>query len=254
MSKLKVRLLAYTPEPQKITACAAKLCYSPSGIDSLLDNLTEENTDKFLTMLNELGHESPFEHTSYTFGIEGVSRVLLAQITRHRIASYSVKSQRYVREGQFDYVIPPEIEKNGEALNRYKKAMTDCQLAYNDLADILYKQHMDTLLSEGKSENEASRLAEKSAIEDARFVLPNSCETYMVVTMNARSLYNFFSQRCCMRAQWEIRTLACEMLRLVKEAAPVIFKKAGPPCLYKSCPEGKMSCGKSEQVRKTFDT
>ena len=112
---MTVRLIAHTPEPEKVVAAAAKLCYSDAHITDLLDGLDEEKTAKFLTMLSDLGHASPIEHASFTFGIEGVSRTLLAQITRHRIASFSVQSQRYVRLDDFRYVTPPEIEAIPEA-------------------------------------------------------------------------------------------------------------------------------------------
>jgi thymidylate synthase (FAD) len=90
------------------------------------------------------------------------------------------------------------------------------------------------------------------AIEDARFVLPNACDTKMLVTMNARSLLNFFSHRCCNRAQWEIRALADQMLCLVKEVAPSLFAAAGPGCVRGPCPEGSMTCGRMEEVRARY--
>jgi len=249
---MKVTLLTHTPDPEKIIAAAAKLCYSESGVENILDGLDSEKTEKFLNMLMSLGHQSPIEHVSFTFGIEGVSRALLAQITRHRIASYSVKSQRYVKEGMFEYITPPEIENNPAAKELFLKTMEADQKAYDELADILYKKHYEELLAEGKDEKSASKAAEKMAIEDARFVLPNACETKMVVTMNARSLMNFFNHRCCTRAQWEIRELADEMLALVKDVAPTLFKKAGPPCVAGACPEGKMSCGKMLSMREKY--
>ncbi|MBE7039411.1 MAG: FAD-dependent thymidylate synthase [Ruminococcaceae bacterium] len=249
---ITVKLLQYTPEPEKVVSAAAKLCYSSSGVEDILDGLTEEKTEKFLAMLMDMGHESPIEHVSFTFGIEGVSRSLLAQITRHRIASYSVKSQRYVKEGQFEYIVPPEIESIPEAKELYIKAMNDDQKTYNELSGILFNKHYDRLIAEGKNEKDAKRTAEKQAIEDARFVLPNACETKMVVTMNARSLMNFFKHRCCMRAQWEIRELSSQMLMLVKEVAPTLFKYAGPGCVHGKCPEGSMSCGKAAEMKKLY--
>ena len=248
----KVTLLAYTPEPERMVASAAKLCYSPSTIETIRDGLTEEKTSSFVHMLAEIGHESPIEHASFTFGIEGVSRSFLAQITRHRIASYSVQSQRYVAENSFEFVVPPEIEATPEAKEEFLAAMREDQLHYERLTAILQKKHRETLLQEGKTEKEADRAAQKMAIEDARFVLPNACDTKMICTFNARSLLNFFSHRCCNRAQWEIRDVACQMLALVREAAPHIFEKAGPPCLRGACPEGKMSCGKAAEVRRKF--
>ncbi|MDP4118021.1 MAG: FAD-dependent thymidylate synthase [Bacillota bacterium] len=249
---LRVELLSHTPEPEKLVAAAAKLCYSSSSIEGILDGLDKEKTEKFLTMLMDLGHASPIEHITFTFGIEGVSRSLLAQITRHRIASYSVKSQRYVNEGKFEFVTPPEIAKNPDALKIFNKAMQDDLVQYNALADILKKQHIDELVAGGTEKTVAEKKAEKMAIEDARYVLSNACETKIMATFNARSLLNFFEHRCCERAQWEIRECADQMLALVKEVAPVIFRYAGPPCVLKPCPEGKMSCGKSKDKRAMY--
>lgn len=247
-----VTLLAHTPNPEKTVASAAKLCYSSSTIGDLYDGLTDEKAADFVDMLSEIGHESPIEHASFTFGIEGVSRAFLAQMTRHRMASYSVKSQRYVKEGAFDFVTPPEVSADENALKVYEESMRQAQAAYDKIAEILTKKHTETFIAEGKDEKTAARLASKKAIEDARFVLPNACETKMVVTMNARSLHNFFRHRCCNRAQWEIRSVADRMLALVTEAAPNLFKKAGPPCLYGACPEGKMSCGKAKEVKEYY--
>ena len=248
-----VTLLAYTPDPQKTVASAAKLCYSASTIKDLRDGLTEEKVTSFVDMLSEIGHESPIEHASFTFGIEGVSRSFLAQITRHRIASYSVKSQRYVKEGAFEFVTPPEIAKDPESLALYEESMRLAQEAYDKLAETMTEKHKAAFMAEGKDEKTAARLASKKAIEDARFVLPNACETKMVVTMNARSLLNFFRHRCCNRAQWEIQDVANKMLALVKDVAPDMFKKAGPPCLNGPCPEGKMSCGKAKELKKFYE-
>ena len=250
---MKVQLLTYTPNPEKIVAAAAKLCYSDCSIQNLLDGLTDEKTAEFVQMLANLGHESPTEHVSFTFAIEGVSRSLLAQITRHRIASYSVQSQRYVPLSDFEYVLPPEIEKNDEARAAFLDIMEKEAESYEKLTAILKEQHKNTLLLEGKSEKEANRTAEKMAIEDARFVLPNACDTKMIVTMNTRSLNNFFRHRCCNRAQWEIRALAKEMFALVYAAAPSLFAASGPSCVSGPCPEGKMSCGKAAEMRAEYE-
>lgn len=249
---LKVELITYTPQPEKTVASAAKLCYSPVGISQIRDGLTKEKAAAFVDMLAEIGHESPIEHAFFTFGIEGVSRSLLAQITRHRMASFSVQSQRYVSEMDFEYVIPPEIESMPEAKEEYIKAMEEDRIHYNNLTDILKEKHLHQFLADGMSEKEANKAAEKKAIEDARFVLPNACETKMIMTMNARSLHNFFAHRCCNRAQWEIRELATQMFELVYSVAPHLFKHAGPPCLNGPCPEGKMSCGKRNEVISFF--
>ena len=249
---MQVKLLAYTPEPEKTVACAAKLCYAAADIDTVYEGLTEEKTASFLEMLQSIGHESPIEHASFTFGIEGVSRSLLAQITRHRIASFSVQSQRYVREDGFEFVLPPEIAGIPEAKEEFLRAMEEDAQHYQQLTELLKERHKQELLAAGETEKAASRKAEKQAIEDARFVLPNACATKMICTMNARSLLNFFSHRCCNRAQWEIRELATQMLKEVRQAAPHLFGQAGPPCLRGNCPEGKMSCGKMAEVREKF--
>lgn len=251
---MKVTLIAHTPEPEKVVAAAAKLCYSDAHIEDLLDGLTEEKTARFLDMLNDLGHASPIEHASFTFGIEGVSRTLLAQITRHRIASFSVQSQRYVRLDDFRYVVPPEIEAIPEAKTAFIDSMDEDAKRYLDLARKLEDGHTARLMAEGMPEKQARAKASKQANEDARFVLPNACETKMVVTMNARSLLNFFRLRCCERAQWEIRALAEEMLRLVYPVAPHLFRAAGPACLAGPCPEGKMCCGRAAAVRARYET
>lgn len=246
---MKVELLAYTPIPEKLTAAAAKLCYSPSDIGHILDGLDEEKTASYVEMISSLGHESVIEHANFTFGIEGVSRTLLAQITRHRIASFSVQSQRYVREGAFSYVVPPEIEQIPEAKAEYMRAMEEAQAHYTALSVLLKERHLRENLKQGMSEKKAASKAEKAAIEDARFVLPNACETKIMMTLNARSLKNFFSLRCCERAQWEIRALAWEMLRLCRGVAPHLFATAGPGCVHGGCAEGKMTCGHADEVR-----
>ena len=246
---MKVTLLAYTPQPEKTVASAAKLCYSPAAIDTVREGLTVEKTNAFVDMLAEIGHESPIEHASFTFGVEGVSRALLAQLTRHRIASFSVQSQRYVAERQFEYVLPPEIAAVPEAKEEYIRAMEECQAHYDRLAAQLKEKHKAAMIADGMDEKAADRAAEKKAIEDARFVLPNACTTKLIVTMNARSLHNFFRHRCCNRAQWEIRGLAEAMLKLCLEVAPHLFKNAGPSCMNGGCPEGKMTCGKAKEMR-----
>lgn len=240
-SSLSVILLRCTPGPEELVAMGAKLCYSAADIADLRQGIERRDQSGFLKHLVASGHLSPIEHASFTFGIEGVSRSLLAQITRHRIASFSVKSQRYVSEvsgtkedGSFNYIIPPRIRELGpEYVQEFESQMRRIQEWYD--------YWVKALGNRGESSN-----------EDARFVLPNAAETKMMVTMNARELLHFFSLRCCNRAQWEIRALATEMLRLVKAVAPVIFKDAGPDCLSGKCPEGKMSCGKSEEVRRKF--
>jgi thymidylate synthase (FAD) len=248
----KVDLIAHTPDPEKVVAAAARLCYSPHGVTTLLERMDDDEIRRLVQILSEMGHQSPFEHVSFTFAIEGISRSLTHQLVRHRIASYSQKSQRYVREGGFDYVVPEAIKLQPDLKAVYLKAMQDQQQSYNELAEGLKESHLKTLLEEGVPAKKAEGMAEKMAIEDARYVLPNACETKIVVTMNARSLLHFFNVRCCNRAQWEIRQLATEMLLLVKKVAPQLFRIAGPDCVNGPCGEGVMSCGKSREVAEHF--
>lgn len=240
---LKVILISHTPNPEKVVAAAAKMCYSNSGAENILDKLDEEKTTKFLEHLTALGHESPLEHISFTFAVEGVSRALLAQLTRHRIASYSVKSQRYVEEADYTYITPPEILENEEAKVLYDTTMAKIGEAYETLTNLLYEKHK-TQMDE--------KSAKKKAIEDARFVLPNACETKLIMTFNARSLLNFFQLRCCNRAQWEIQGLADAILWEVRKVAPVIFRYAGPKCVHGACPEGSMTCGKRAEMQNKY--
>ncbi len=248
----KVTLLAHTPNPEATVAAAAKLCYSPSTIETIKEGLTPEKTAAFVEMLAEIGHESPIEHVSFTFGVEGISRACSHQLVRHRIASYSQKSQRYVNEDSFEYIIPPEVEAIPEAKKEFVRQMEAIDKGYKNLAELLTQKHTEAFILEGLDEKTARSKAKKKAIEDARFLLPNACETKIVVTMNARSLMNFFRHRCCNRAQWEIKEVADQMLKLVSEVAPNLFKNAGPSCIAGGCPEGKMTCGKIKQVREFY--
>ena len=222
---MKVTLITHTPEPEKVIASAAKLCYSSSDIETLMNGLTEEKIESFIKKLTDLGHQSPLEHCTFTFGIEGISRATSHQLVRHRLASYSQKSQRYVKEGQFEYIIPPKIIENRADKTVYENFMKYAQETY------------DYFIRNG------------IPAEDARFVLPNACETKIIMTMNIRTLLHFFEERCCDRAQWEIRHMAYAMLRTCKEIAPNIFAKAGASCVRGKCKEGKMCCGNPKGER-----
>lgn len=250
---MKVVLLAHTPEPEQTVAAAARLCYSDTDVEALRESISQERAEQFVEMLDGFGHESPVEHVTFTFGIEGVSRSFLAQVTRHRIASYSVQSQRYVRQDPFVYITPPAIAADPALAADYQNAMQQSIDNYNRLADALAAKYVPEFLAQGLHEKAARSKAEKKAIEDARYVLPNACETKMVLTMNVRSLRNFFRLRCCNRAQWEIRAVATEMLQLCCQAAPSLFRTAGPSCCCGGCTEGKMSCGKAMEVREAFE-
>jgi len=217
---MKVQLLNWTPEPEKTVAAAARLCYSDASIQELVDKMQGAGAARLVNKLVAMGHMSPLEHVSFTFGIEEVSRALTHQLVRHRIASYSQKSQRYVGEDNFGFCIPPSIQENPRARQEYLRVMEQIRQAYAQLAAVADK-------------------------EDARYVLPNACHTSIIVTMNCRSLLSFFERRCCSRAQWEIRQLAWKMLALVREQAPTIFARAGARCdIDGACPEGAMSCGR----------
>jgi len=242
-TRLKVTILNYTSCAEFTVGTAGRLCYSEEGFEEV-GKMTSKEARDFVRKLISFGHESPLEHITFTFGLEGVSRSLLAQLSRHRHQSMSVKSQRYCTELDFKFIIPPEIENIPEAKKIFIEAMEQDQAAYNKLADILSAKHFLTLTGQGIPEKKALGMAEKAAIEDSRFVLSNAVETKIMLTANARALLNVFSKRCCSRAQWEFRDMAQEMLRLVKDIAPAIFEKAGPPCLKGSCSEGKMSCGR----------
>ena len=229
---MNVILLTHTPEPEKIVAAAAKLCYSQKAdIQTLMDGLDTEATNKFIDKLMTMHHESPLEHVSFTFAIEGVSRALLAQITRHRIASFSVRSQRYCSEEDFDSIIPDPVYQDPKKRAVFRSAMADIKIAYNELQDLGSKN------------------------EDARSVLPNACATRMIITMNLRELLHFFNLRCCVRAQAEIRELANRMLILCEEVSPILFTHAGAHCeALGYCPEGKMSCGRAPTLEKLLDS
>ena len=229
-----VRLIAHTPNPVQVCALAARVCYSSLPYQALNDKVFGDDQASFLKGIMRSGHLSVLEHASFTFYVEGVSRALLAQLTRHRIASFSVQSQRYVSmKDQFACVVPPKIASLGPE------------------KEAAYRQQMETIGAWYTEWQEAFG-DDPAANEDARFVLPNACSTRLVMTMNARELRHFFSLRCCERAQWEIRGMATQMLALCREAAPVLFDDAGPSCLSGPCPEGSRSCGRASEIRERF--
>ena len=215
---IKVKLMKYTAEPERTVAMAARLCYSPAGAEELSEKMTDEQVTKLVEKIISMGHASTMEHVTFTFAIEGISRVLTHQLVRHRIASYSQQSQRYVSEHDFEYILPPSIAENDEAKAKFENLMHTIRQTYDEL------------------------VAMDVPKEDARYVLTNATETKIIATFNARSLMNFFKLRCCTRAQWEIRKLANLMLKEVSKVAPNIFDDAGATCKKGYCLEGKMSC------------
>jgi len=225
---LNVKLLEHTPKPERTIATAARICYSPIDADELFENLSDEEVEKLVKLIIKSGHLSAVEHAVFTFAIDGISRACSHQLVRHRLASFNQQSQRYVKYlKDLSFITPPSIEENSSAKEKFDKI--------NGMALKIYQE----LLEEGVE------------AEDARYVLPNSAETKLVVTMNARELFHFFSLRCCNRAQWEIRGLALSMIKEAKKVAPLLFKDAGPPCNRGPCPEGKFSCG--EPWKKTLN-
>jgi len=213
-SKLNVQLLEVTQNALSVIYASARQCYSPEFAGEIFKNETDlDKQEKFIEKIISSGHLSPLEHVKFTFAIEGVSRALTHQLVRHRIASYSQQSQRYVKENNFEYIVPPSIEKDENLKKEFKNIMDKIQKAYNELL-------------------------KTTSSQDARFVLPQAAETKIVVTMNCRELLNFFEERCC------IRKLAYEMLLICKRELSAVFSMAGPKCLKLGyCPEGKFSCG-----------
>lgn len=225
---MKVTLLNFTPDPEKTVAMAARLCYSDVAIRELEDRVQGLSYEKFLGKILKMGHTSVLEHASFTFGIEGISRAASHQLVRHRLASYSQQSQRYVKFSKPEYVTPDTIGKDAKRRKRFEDAVKSVYKLYQDLVD------------------------EGVPAEDARFILPNAACTKIIVTMNARELLHFFRLRCCERAQWEIRDMATSMLKLAKNKAPFIFKDAGPSCVPGKCGEGEMTCGRPKEIREKF--
>ncbi|MFW5984645.1 MAG: FAD-dependent thymidylate synthase [Halanaerobiaceae bacterium] len=221
----KAELIDYTPDPEKNVAVAARLCYSEEEGDQLHQEMDREQIESLVRKIVDLGHTSTLEHTYFYFHIR-CSRVTSHQLVRQRIGvSYSQRSQRYVNEDNFDYIIPPSINKNQEAREKFQEKMEELKDTYLDF------------------------LERDIPKEDARFVLP-TIKTNLMVSYNARSLKHFFRLRCCNRAQWEIRGLAREMLSQVREVAPILFEKAGATCDTEGyCPEGELSCGKVERTK-----
>jgi len=240
MNHPEVTLITYTAEAEKLVCAAAKLCYAADSSTVFRHDGGEVTT--FLTRLRNMGHLSPFEHASYTFLLEGVSRALTHQLVRHRIASYSQRSQRYVTHDTFDYIVPPSLEGKTVVTESGAVDAVEYYRSFMEHASEVYQKLRDSLGGESESAN-----------QDARYVLPNATETKIMVTMNARELFHFFGERLCMRAQWEIRRTAGEMLTLVKEATPVIFSGIGPKCVRLGhCPEGRMTCGRFAEMKEMY--
>lgn len=225
---MHVKLIAHTPQPDQVVAAAARVCYSPLGGDDLMKNFQEGEASQLVKKLMAMGHESPLEHITFTFAIDGVSRALSHQLVRHRIGvSFSQKSQRYIKEdfNRSQMVIPPSIEKDAVL----RETMASCLQTIRETYE---------------------KLLQEIPAEDARYILPNATATNLVVTFNARSLLHFLELRCCRRAQWEIRALAEQLRAEARRVCPVIFAQAGATCeTLGICFEGAYSCGRCDTVR-----
>lgn len=229
---MRVKLLRHTPDPERLCAAAAQTSYKSEGTTRLFKNLSIEQARNAIRRVLGYGHYSVIEHASFTFSAEGVSRALTHQLVRHRIASYTQQSQRYVTYDTLEhYVTPIGISENAEAKETYNDTLRHISDAYQKLLKLGVPK------------------------EDARFLLPNAAKTNILITMNARELRHFFSLRCCERSQWEIREMAIEMLRQAKQAAPTLFENSGPSCVQLGyCPEGKLKPPKCriEEIKRRF--
>lgn len=225
---MKVKLLAYTKNPEQIVAAAIRQCYAAIGPGELKRKIDKETRERLIKQVLISGHTSTLEHASFTFGIEGISRVSEIQLVRHRVGcSYSIQSGRYVKRGEAKFVIPESVKNDKEIYPKYRKILKEIQELYRQMIEKGIKA------------------------EDARYLQSQSLQTKIVVTMNARALLHFFELRCCKRAQWEIQQLANLMLGEVKKVAPIIFEKAGASCMTTGvCWEGeKMSCGLYKNIK-----
>jgi thymidylate synthase (FAD) len=229
---LKVKLLRHTADAELLCGAAALTSTKSGSPSEIFRKMDLETAKRIIKRVTGYGHASVIEHASFTFSIEGVSRAMTHQLVRHRIASYTQQSQRYVTYDTLEkYVIPQSVSAKAEAKKIFEEALEKISEAYQKLLKLGIKK------------------------EDARFILPNAAKTNIIVTMNARELRHFFNLRCCMRSQWEIREVAIEMLKQAKKTAPALFENAGPSCLELGyCPEGKMKPPECnvEEIKKRF--
>ena len=214
-----VSLISYTPDPERTIAAAARVSTSPVGATKLMEKLTPEAVDRLLTQLLASGHLSPFEHASFTFAIEGISRVTSHQLVRHRMASYTQQSQRYVSLKKADYITPATISARPELEAKYHDMVRDCHRLYHEMLDA------------------------GIPVEDARYVLPGAMETRLVMTMNARELIHVCSLRLCLRAQWEIVALFERVKAEVERVAPRLGAELKPKCYRLGYCDEAESCG-----------
>ncbi len=223
---MKVFLVAHTPDPDRLCAQAALVSKWPRGWSEFKEFWNDKTDLNHITDALDKGHLSVIEHASFTFSLEGISRSCTHQLVRHRIASFTQQSQRYVQLKDGDFVVPETIQKNPEIQKLFEEKVKDLFSTYEKLIDL------------------------GIPVEDARFILPNAAKTNIMMTMNARELLHFFALRCCERTQWELSSVAWDMLKLVKKVAPLLFLKAGPSCVRLGhCPEGDLSCGRMKEMK-----
>jgi len=229
---LKVKLLRHTADAELLCGAAALTSTKSGSPSEILEKMDVETAKRIIKRVTGYGHVSVIEHASFTFSIEGVSRAMTHQLVRHRIASFTQQSQRYVTYDALEkYVTPPSITNNEEAQKIFDETLEKISETYQNLLKLGIKK------------------------EDARFILPNAAKTNIIVTMNTRELLHFFNLRCCTRSQWEIREIAVEMLKQAKKTAPTLFENAGPTCVELGyCPEGKMKPPECnvEEIKKRF--
>lgn len=224
---MRVKLLRHTADLELLCGAAAATTVKSGKPSEILKEMDVETAKRRIKQVTNYGHASVIEHASFTFSVEDASRAMTHQLVRHRIASYTQQSQRYVTYDTIEkYVTPPSIACSAEAKKVFDETLERISEAYQQLLKMAVPK------------------------EDARFILPNAAKTNIIVTMNARELRHFFNLRCCTRAQWEIREVATEMLKQAKKAAPALFENSGPSCVEVGyCPEGKMKpseCSVSE--------
>lgn len=216
---VNVVLISHTPEPERTIAAAARVSASPVSAVELLEKLTPDRVDRLISRLLSSGHLSVFEHVSFTFAIEGISRVTSHQLVRHRLASYTQQSQRYVSLKEFNYITPATISDKPEWGDKYHEMVRDAHRLYLEMLDV------------------------GIPAEDARYVLPNAAETRLVMTMNARELIHACSLRLCLRAQWEIVELFEHIKAEVEKVAPRLGAELKPKCYRLGYCDEAQSCG-----------
>jgi len=216
-TSVRVVLLEKSPNPTAMTATAARTCYSAKEPDAIARRWSERPDDmrKTVDRVRDAGHHSTLEHNIFIFGVSGLSRAATHQLVRHRHLQFDQQSQRYLafKNGEFPYVKPKRIASLPGLSERYDALMTEIGSAYQAL------------------------LAAGVPSEDARFVLPNAAASNLVVSGNARAWYQFLTLRTCNMAQWEIREMSFQVLRILKREEPVLFKDAGATCVRGYCNE-----------------